>query len=351
MPQGQRAGNAPEPSIDPPRAAVQTSGPHSETILANNAHPYTPAPPCAAGIAALDALVWQLGYRAVAVIGASKNAGKTTALNALSAALGQRNERAGLCSVGVDGESSDAWLATPKPAVTLAKGALVVTAQQAVHATAGRLKVLQTLDFDSSLGPNVLAEARAPGPVMLCGLAHRAQLAQAMAALWAAGADRVLVDGAYHRQAAADALGIDALVLAVGAVLPLADAVPTLRALATPQDLDEVATREVRGGLTDARLAQLDLAGVRVLRVASQGAVLLGAAGHALLARHGVRLTARHTRPLACLTANPHRHDGSGSTEAADAFAARVRDWACAQGVSLPVVDVVAGICRVQGLS
>ena len=120
-------------------------------------HPPPAASP--AGIAALDAAVWQRGFRAVAVIGASKNAGKTTALNALTAALLERRERPGLCSVGVDGEASDVWLATPKPAVTVTAGALVVTALQAVQAAEGRLKVLQTLDFASSLGPTVLAQA------------------------------------------------------------------------------------------------------------------------------------------------------------------------------------------------
>ena len=286
--------------------------------------------------------MWQRGFRAVAVIGASKNAGKTTALNALTAALLERRERPGLCSVGVDGEASDVWLATPKPAVTVTAGALVVTALQAVQAAEGRLKVLQTLDFASSLGPTVLAQARVAGPVMLCGLAHRGHLAQAMAALRAAGADRLLVEGAYHRQAAADAEGMDALGLAIGALLPLHEAVPTLRALATPQDNDLPQTLDVVGGLTDARLAQLDLTGVRCLRVTSQGAVLLTTAAHARLTQRGIRLTARTIRPLACLTANPHRPDRDEDVDAA-AFCAQVAVWATSQGVAVPVVDVVAG--------
>ena len=228
-----------------------------------------------AGIAALDACVWEVGYRAVAVIGASKNAGKTTALNGLSAGLFARNERAGICSVGVDGEASDAWLATPKPAAWAAQNVLVVTALQAAQKTDGRLKVLQDLGFSSSLGPTVLAQARLPGPVLLCGLAHRAHLNLAMQALRDAGADRMLVDGAYHRQAAADAPGVDALVLAVGAVVPLAHAVPTLLALTTPHANARLRTLELVGGLTDARLAELDLTDVEQLQVATQGALLV----------------------------------------------------------------------------
>lgn len=298
----------------------------------------------------MDACVWQPGYRAVAVIGASKNAGKTTALNALSAALVGRDERAGLCSVGVDGEASDAWLATPKPPVMANRGALVVTSLQAVHAAEGRLKLLQTLDFVTSLGPTVLAEARASGPVLLCGLAHRGQLTQAVATLQAAGAARVLVDGAYHRQAAADAEGIDALVLAVGAIVPLREALPTLLALATPLDRGEPQTRDVAGGLTDTRLLQLDLTGVTVLRLVSQGAVLLSLAGHAHLARVGVRLSVRRIRPLACLTANPHRPDG-GADRPADLFIQEMQDWLAQLKVDVPIVDVVAGLRRDRGES
>ncbi len=318
---------------------------HSEAVtwrgaLAVPMHQYQPALASPLGVRAIDACVWARGYRCVAVIGASKNAGKTTALNALSAALTVRKERVGLCSVGVDGEATDAWLATPKPAVEVQRGMLVVTAQQALDAAPGRWKVLSTLPTPTSLGPTVLAEARVEGPVMLCGLAHRGHLADALAALRAAGADRVLVDGAYHRQAAADAEGVDALVLSVGALLPLHDALPTLRALSTPPDCDLPQTLDVVGGLTDARLALLNLTGVCVLRVASQGAVLLSSAGHARLHRAGVVLTARLTRPLVCLTVNPHQPDGDDDPAA---FFEHVQVWIAQNGLRTPILDVVSG--------
>ena len=308
-----------------------------ETAVPPTAAPTSaPPPPSPAGIARIDACVWAQGWRTVAVIGASKNAGKTTALNALLAAVVARGERAGVCSIGVDGEASDVWLATAKPSVHLEKDALVVTARAALT---DRHREVHPLGFSTGLGDTVLAQVRAPGPVLLAGLAHRGHVEQAMAALQAAGAQRVLVDGAYHRQAVADAPGVQALVLAVGAILPLDQATATLLALTVPADVGEGTRVDVPGGLTDARLATLDLTGVHALRVAGPGAVLLSVRGHERLAARHVRLVARRSVPLACVTANPHVP--LGEDHAAQAYADEVQRWLAAHGVTVPVVDVV----------
>ena len=286
----------------------------------------------------MDAAVWTHGWRAVAVIGASKNAGKTTALNALLAAVVARGERAGVCSIGVDGEASDVWLATAKPGVHLEKDALVVTARSALT---DKHKILHSLGVSTGLGETVLAQVRAPGPVLLAGLAHRGHVEQAIVALQAAGAQRVLVDGAYHRQAVADAAGMQALVLAVGAILPLDQATATLLALTVPADLDvaDGAHLDLPGGLTDARLAALDLAGVKTLRVTGPGAVLLSARGHQRLAARHIGLVAQRSVPLVCVTSNPHVP--LGHDQPADAYLANVQAWLATLGVRVPVVDVV----------
>lgn len=294
--------------------------------------------------------MWQRGARAVAVIGASKNAGKTTALSALLRAATATGNRVGVCSMGVDGETSDAWLATAKPQVDVERGTLVVTSAAAIAATAGRVVARQTLGFASSLGPTLLAEVRAPGAVLLCGLSHRGQLETALAALHAAGAQRIAVDGAYHRQAAADARGLDALVLAVGAVVPLTAAVATLRALTTPaapsgpSAATALRRREITGGLTDARLHALDLADIDVLGVPSLGAILLSAVGHAALQRAGVQLVAGRTLPLLCLVSNPYDPQSATRAEPLRHLLA-LRDLALAHGRAVAAVDVVAGLC------
>jgi len=306
----------------------------------------------AAGIAALGRLVWDRGFVRVAVLGASKNAGKTTALNALAAAASARGERVGLCSVGLDGEAFDAWLDTPKPRVRVEKGSLVLTDSHSAQAAGNLLRVLGPAGFSSALGPSVLCEARGPGGVQLCGVPHRAHLIAAVRALQAAGAERVLIDGAYHRQAAAHADVADALVVAVGAVLgedaqtAAAGAATTLAALATPGEAELPLPAEgwldVPGALADHWLPKLLQPGVRVLRVEGPSRVLLSAAGHAQLARRGVRVVAARPLALAAVASNPHRPGGvdEDGAQLQAAVAAVLRGL----GLAVPVLDVVRGV-------
>ena len=310
--------------------------------------PPTIAQPCQAGVEALGQAVWGQGYRRVALVGASKNAGKTTALNALSAAAAQHGERVGLVSIGVDGEAYDAWLDIPKPLVRIEKGALVITSQQVV-AEAGRLlSVVGPAGFASALGPTVVARARAPGGVQLCGVPHREHLIRAVLALEAAGADRVLVDGAYHRQAAAHADVAEAVVVAVGAILgetpdQVAErAAITLTALATP-GLEGPADgwHELFGALTDARLAEIPSSCLGFL-VEGPSRVLLTARGRAELERRGLRVVARRPVPLVSIASNPHRPGGQddGARELQDAIARVLSRHGLRPP---PIVDVVQG--------
>lgn len=309
------------------------------------------AQPVPAGVHALGRLVWGLEQRRVAVVGASKNAGKTTALNALSAAAGQQGERVGLVSIGVDGELFDAWLDIPKPRVHVEKGTLIVTAARVADETPGLLRVLEETGFASALGPTVLAEARAPGGVQLCGVPHRANVVQAVARLQARGAQRVLVDGAYHRQAAAHVDVADAVVLAVGAVLgetaaqAAEKAVLTLRALATPglgEGSDASHTIECTGALSDLWLQRQDLSKVRFIAVEGPSRVLLGLKGRAELDRRGIAVVAHRPVPLVAVTTNPYRPGGidDDAGELQEAMAHLLRR----HGARVPLIDVVRGL-------
>jgi hypothetical protein len=55
------------------------------------------------------------GRRSVAVVGTSKNAGKTVVTSALARALGDARTPFGLCSIGRDGEAFDALEGGTKP--------------------------------------------------------------------------------------------------------------------------------------------------------------------------------------------------------------------------------------------
>ncbi|MBM4344264.1 MAG: hypothetical protein FJ100_12920 [Deltaproteobacteria bacterium] len=303
--------------------------------------------PCAAGIQHLAAALWPNadGPRRIAVVGASKNAGKTTAMLAIAAAARVRGWQVGLLTIGVDGEQRDAWLDFAKPRVTCEQGAWVVTAWPWIAQAGQKLADATDLGFGSALGPTGIARIRTRCAVQLGGIAHRGQLRRAVQAL-AARADVVIVDGAYHRQAAAHPDIADAVVVAVGALAgstgaqAIAASMPTLRALAARPAAsgDRTPVVAAAGALTDALVADHPDAGTFRTRDASR--VLLSAAGWQALDRMGAQAVVESAIPLAVIVSNPFRPDSQG--EDARWFCGALAD--AARGVGAPIVDVVAGL-------
>lgn len=307
--------------------------------------PAVPPRPSALGVQLLDAAVWRPGIAAVALVGASKNSGKTTALNALTAGLSVRGETAGLVSIGLDGEAHDAWLNLPKPAVRIEKGTLVATTR--AFALASGLDIVRELGFSTSLGPTVLGRGRAPTAVQLAGIGHRAQLQVAVHGLRAQGAVRVLVDGAYHRQAAAHPAIADRTIAAVGAILgdnaQLAadEAEPTLWALTRRAAVPGDGGEHVAGALSDAAIERLPPA-TRLVVVRDPSRILASRAGRARLAALHIEVRVQAAVPLCAVTINPHRP--GGVDEDIGRLGVAVRRSLDALGAAhVPIVDVVSG--------
>ncbi len=308
----------------------------------------------AAGVQALGAAVWtDERVQRVAVIGASKNAGKTTALNALQDAASAHGHCVGLVSIGRDGEAHDAWLDVAKPGVWAEKGTLVVTTQALAEATGGALKVIANAGFSSSLGPTIVARAQRALAVELCGVPHRGNLDQAIAALKELGASRILVDGAYHRQAPAHPRVADAVVAAVGSIVAtdlqgvLPAAAPTLRALTLPQRTSgECADLKCEGALSDAWLLPRLRQGINIV-AQTPSHVLLSAHGWQQIARLQVKVHVAHAVPLRAVTINPHRP--GGQDDGVEALARSVVEFLSETitqgftGARVPVIDVVSG--------
>ncbi len=181
------------------------------------------------------------GAPSIAVVGASKNAGKTVAIGALIEALERERTPFGLCSIGRDGEASDAVDAAPKPRVRLRAGAVFATAAALVP-RAPALEILRVTGEQSALGPIVIARVGLPGIFEIAGPPSAAALRRIARALGADGRF-VLVDGAVDRTAALRD-GDDAVVVAVGAA----------SAPALSRVLDEVAalTQRLQLPLADA---------------------------------------------------------------------------------------------------
>ncbi|WP_156040141.1 hypothetical protein [Alicyclobacillus macrosporangiidus] len=197
------------------------------------------------------------GWRRIAFIGASKHAGKTTALNFVirqaqtvgqsvaargrSSAMPQQRAAVaraalteagtgadtpaattltvGLCSIGLDGERLDTVLGVPKPDIVAPAGALVASAEEALAQSDALLEWLEVLPIGSPLGDVAIVRVLEPGRVMLAGVRQRAHVRLALDRLTAHGAELCLVDGAFDRAAAAIPGLVDAAVLAVSPVL------------------------------------------------------------------------------------------------------------------------------------
>lgn len=165
-------------------------------------------------------------HRVIAVVGVAKNCGKTTTLDYLLTRALEAGEVAGIVSVGIDGETADVLLGTPKPPVVVHRGQLVASARLALEDSTARVEYVASLGFSSPLGEAVVARILADGAVVLAGMRHREDVAKAVDCILEHGAERVLIDGAYGRVMAAHPGVADAVVVSTGAVIsPRADVI------------------------------------------------------------------------------------------------------------------------------
>jgi hypothetical protein len=297
-------------------------------------------------------------HATVTVVGLAKNAGKTTVVNHL---LERMEGRVGLASLGLDGEARDQLTGLAKPRIAPPAGALVLTTTQ----LRGQTPMVRELPFRTAAGGVVIAAAGGGDPVVVSGPTRLDELDEALSALRAAGAERLLLEGALGRLGTAAPGRADAVVLAAGASLADgADDLPLRLRLAIdaldlpvtdrPADValdraagfeleaaaevGEGAVAEVAGALTDPLIETLMREGRRAtLVVADATRVLAGAWTVARARRAGVELAARRPLRIAALTASPFHPDGS--RQADEAFRALVD----ASAGRWPVYDVVAG--------
>ncbi|HLO02608.1 MAG TPA: hypothetical protein VK191_05835 [Symbiobacteriaceae bacterium] len=165
----------------------------------------------------LDAVLGESFPQRLAVIGLSKNAGKTVALNHVIRAAAERGIPLGLVSTGRDGEVEDAITELPKPRIWAPAGAVLATAKGALSACEAKLEVLTELPLTTPFGRVVLCRVVAEGQVLLIGPGSRSRVATVLAHLEAEGAQLSLVDGSFDRIAAAAPDVTGRVVLAAGA--------------------------------------------------------------------------------------------------------------------------------------
>lgn len=155
--------------------------------------------------------------RRLALVGLTKNAGKTVALGRIAREARALGRQVALVSTGFDGERRDAVFGYAKPAVHLEPGTWVASALEGLRSGTLALEAEQGTGLQTPFGEITLARARTAGELTLIGPRTVAQLQQVLEALEGRGADLVLIDGSIDRRAFATPGVADGIVLVVGA--------------------------------------------------------------------------------------------------------------------------------------
>jgi hypothetical protein len=251
------------------------------------------------------------GARRIAFLGLAKNAGKTTALTAVLAELHLAGLVAGATSAGRDGEEFDAITGEPKPRFRVYPGQLLASAATTFDTPSFRSAELATLPFPTRFGPVQLRRVEAEGEIEVIGPSTASQIARTAAALEAAGAELVLLDGAVGRRAFAAGRVSDGIVLSVGmsagetlpAVLAAASAAVELIRLRQPAE--GAPRRDAEGAVTAASIRDTTLSAGETLVAEDFTAIFLDPAQRRELAERGVGLAVRHPARLIAVTSNP----------------------------------------------
>jgi hypothetical protein len=260
---------------------------------------------------ALAAVLVRSGARRVAFLGLAKNVGKTTALVAALAELHRSGVPAGVTSAGRDGESFDAITGEPKPRFAVWPGQLAASAASTFAAASFPAAPVASLPFSTRFGSIEVRRAGAAGEIEMIGPSTASQTAAAAAALEAAGARIVLLDGAIGRRAFACARVADGIVLCVGlaagstldAALGAARAAGELLRLSRPSPAASV--RRVEGALSGASLAAAPPRAGETLEAEDFASIFLAPEERTRLRESGVLLAVRHPARLLAVTANP----------------------------------------------
>jgi hypothetical protein len=159
------------------------------------------------------------GMATVAVMGMTKNTGKTVALNHLLACAAAERIDVGLTSIGRDGEERDAVFSIPKPPVVVWPGTVVATARDTLLRAKVRTRLLAGTGIDSPMGEIVLVKALDGGEMEVAGASRSHDQQAVIVLLKRCGASQVFLDGALGRSQHASPAVADGVVLATGAAL------------------------------------------------------------------------------------------------------------------------------------
>ncbi len=154
-------------------------------------------------------------YHTVGIIGMSKNAGKTTVLNAILKSL--QSQFIALTSIGLDGEKVDTLSYREKPRIKVFERMIVATAKEALNESTAHVKILKTTDINTPLGPIVIAQITNDGNILLAGPSTNSGLKKVKQEFETLSVDHIFIDGALFRKSFATTELIDGVIVVSGA--------------------------------------------------------------------------------------------------------------------------------------
>jgi hypothetical protein len=157
--------------------------------------------------------------RTVAVVGMTKNTGKTVCLNHLLAQAHAAHRAVGITSIGRDGEERDQVFSFVKPPVRVTPGALVATARDTLVRAKARTRTIGTTGVQSPMGEILVVKALEHGEMEVAGASLSHDQHTVMACLRRCGADVIFLDGALGRSHHASPAIAEAVVLSTGAAI------------------------------------------------------------------------------------------------------------------------------------
>lgn len=155
-------------------------------------------------------------YTTVCLAGMCKNAGKTTALNALIAGARVRGVSLALTSIGRDGEREDLVTGTHKPPIYVTGGSLFATARGLLAKCDVTGEILALTGIHTPLGEVAILRALSDGFVELAGPSMTDQIVSLTGSLQGFGAQKVLIDGALFRRSLCAPEAAEGVILATG---------------------------------------------------------------------------------------------------------------------------------------
>lgn len=155
--------------------------------------------------------------RTLAVMGMSKNTGKTVTLNHLLAQAQATATTIGITSIGRDGEERDQVFSIPKPPVRVHPGVLVATARDTLLRSRIHFRELAGTGIGTPLGEVIIVKMLGAGEMEVAGASRSADQQRVITLLRHCGAELTILDGALGRSHHASPAIADGVVLATGA--------------------------------------------------------------------------------------------------------------------------------------